>query len=261
MGKNNSSETRVAPVVRRLFERDPSGATWLDTLLTLGSRAEVVASVPRENRLIPNHRPLWGEEEAILPAPLSLLEYLVSHVEADRVDASQSSGNALAKRRALADKDPGTINEALAAIRSGRRGRHWFILEGESRPDALLETDRFVLCVEGKRTEEKCTTDTTWMPMRSQLLRHMDAAMDKFPAKQIYGLLVIEGDDSDPMHPSAHWRQQCEQQYDCDVVERSLPHRTAAERAKIADGILGVTTWQAVCDRVGIEWPLHVDAV
>jgi hypothetical protein len=36
------------------------------------------------------------------------------------------------------------------------------------------------------------------------------------------------------------------------VLRASLPHRTADERSQIASALLGVTTWQAVCDEFQI---------
>ena len=52
------------------------------------------------------------------------------------------------------------------------------MLEGRSRPDACFETDAMLVVIEGKRTERKATAVTTWMRTRSQMLRHMDAALE-----------------------------------------------------------------------------------
>jgi len=37
-----------------------------------------------------------------------------------------------------------------------------------------------------------------------------------------------------------------------EVLEGSLPHRTPDERSQIAGALLGVTTWQVVCDEFQI---------
>jgi len=255
MGKYNSSRCRVAPVFDRLYSADPTGADWLDGLIALASRKEVVQSAPQGLRLVQDHQKRWGKSEACLPAPATLLEYLVRQVTLDQVQKSGSKGHALERRTALANGDKDALTDALAQLTARKRGRHWFVLEGESRPDALLETDRAVICVEGKWRERACTTKTTWMPERSQLLRHMDAATDKFRGKQVLGLLMVEGTASDPNHPSKHWLDQCKQQYGSTLVAKSLPHRTNDEQKRIADGVLGVVTWQAVCERFGIAWP------
>jgi hypothetical protein len=172
------------------------------------------------------------------------------------VRSSGDRGDVLAKRTALADRHTGTIDEALDFLRAGRRGREWFVLEGPSRPDALLEGPALVLCVEGKRTERHCTTETTWMKQRSQLVRHMDAAMERFPGKRVLGLLIVEGDgDEQAKTPSDFWVAECNAQYEQAMIDGSLPHRSNAQRKQISDGILGVTTWQAVCAEFGIAWP------
>lgn len=255
MGKYDSSRTRVAPLFDALFARDDSGQSWLDAMLALGSRSEVVATFPKGQRLISNHGRRWGEFEAKLPAPISLLEYLVRNLDPTLVEASHDSGGTRNRRLALATRDPATIEHALAKLRKGERGRHWFVLEGESRPDALLETTDLVLCIEGKRTEAGCTTHTGWMSRRSQLLRHIDAALDAYPGKRVLGLLIVEGDGrADARSPSPFWISECAAQHEQSMLDDSLPHRNATERKRIADGVLGVTTWQAACAAVNVPW-------
>jgi hypothetical protein len=235
MGKHDSSKTRVAPVFSKLLDSDPSGE--------------------KGQRLVNSHGTRWGDAEYSLPAPDRLLEYLVQNLDPELIEHSADANEVLAKRRALARRDASVVAEALGAIRAGKRGREWFILEAASRPDALVETQDVVLCIEGKRTEGSCTTQTTWMRHRSQLVRHMDAAFDAFPGKRILGLLIVEGDgDADAVVPSVFWSDQCAAQYEPTMIEGSLPHRNRLEREAIGDGILGVTTWQAVCSLANIDW-------
>lgn len=260
MGLRNSSLTRVTPVFHELLTRDPSGYAWMDTLISLGSRAAVVATIPRNQRLVPGHPHRWGNSEFPLPPPLSLLKYLVQNLDRELVAASGGSDNVRGRRMALAVKDEATIREALRRLGSKERGRKWFVLEGVSKPDALLETEDLVLCVEGKRTERKCTTHTSWLRNRSQLIRHMDAATELFPHKRVLGLLIVEGGKGNEA-ASPHWVQQCEEQYSAEMLISSLPHRTPAERQAIADNVLGVTTWQAVCAATQIPWSSIPDLV
>lgn len=256
MGTTDSSKTRVTPVFDRLFANDPTGATWVDRLLALGSRAELVPALPTHQTLVAGHKRFWGDNERGMFAPLALLEYLVRNIEPALVETSGDSGTTLAKRKALAARDPRTIADALGQLRSKRRGRRWFVLEGESRPDAFLETEELVVCIEGKRTEAGCTTSTTWMRSRSQLVRHMDAAMEQFPNKRVLGLLIVEGDgDATAVTPSTHWQNESAAQYARDMLDRSLPHRQVEERSAIEAGVLGVTTWQAVCSEFNLGWP------
>jgi len=261
MGKYDSSATRVAPVFDALVSRDATGASWLDALLRLANRPESCVLIPANARLVSGHGRRWGTDERKLSAPEGLLEYLARNIDPTRVQQRTGGADAHKKRMELAQKRPDAVADAVRALRAGRRGRQWFVLEGPSRPDALLEADDFVVCVEGKRTERICTTKTTWMPIRSQLLRHMDAAVDAFPTKSVFGLLIVEGHEPDPLVPSPHWISQCAEQNAPKMVTGSLPHRSVAECSKIAHGVLGVVTWQAVCDRFGILWPPCQDAV
>lgn len=262
MGSRDSSKTRVVPVFDRLLERDESGQSWLGALMELGSRREIVASLPQSLRLVPHHGRRWGTNEVALPAPQDLLEHLVYNLDAALVDSCSDSGPALTKRTKLAAGDAGTIAEAISALRAGQRGKAWFVLEGDSKPDALLETAEAVLCIEGKRTEAKCTTSTQWMRRRSQLVRHMDAAMVRFPQKRILGLLIVEGDgDADSVLPSQHWQDECKMAYEPAMLTASLPHRPVSEHHLIREGILGVTTWQAVCRALHIDWRSLPDVI
>lgn len=262
MGIRDSSKTRVNPIFNHLLATDPTGASWLDGLYALGSRDSIVRTVPRGLRLIENHGRRWGDKESSLPAPQALLEFLVQNVDAESVKASSSSESAREKRAALARREQSVVEEALESIRAKKRGSEWFILEGSSKPDALLESGSTVLCVEGKRTESECTTETTWMKKRSQLVRHMDAASEAFPNKRVYGLLIVEGDGgSTAIQPSEYWIAQCASQFAQTMLDQSLPHRSTAERSRIADGILGVTTWQALCAKLGPHWSSVPDTV
>ena len=258
MGIRNSSRTRVAPIFERLYARDSTGRQWLPTLLTLGERTTEVSILPAQPTLIPNHQPTWGDTELSLDPPTSLLEYLVQNVTVERVDKSGDKGLVLQKRQLLARKDAMCIEEALAAIRSGARGRHWYVLEGPSCPDATLIMDEAVLVVEGKRTERSCTSQTKWMTGRSQLLRHMDAAMEKFSSKRVFGLLIVEGNGgAEAVSPSSHWLSESAAQSTAQMLTSSLPHRSQAVRDRLAEGILGVSTWQALCAACKIKWPPH----
>lgn len=256
MGKFNSSVTRVAPVFGRLHTDDPTGVTWLPTLLDAVRGGRAASASPGDLRLVNGHEPTWGEHELSLPAPLALLEHLVLTITPEQVAASGDEGDVLANRRKLSERDAETIGMAQKQLRAGARGRQWCVLEGASRPDATLEMPDAVLVVEGKRTERTCTSKTKWMGARSQLIRHMDAAMESYPGKAILGLLIVEGDGgADAVEPSEHWMSEAAAQLDPEMLRASLPHRSSAERERIATGVLGVTTWQRLCAVHRLPWP------
>ena len=165
------------------------------------------------------------------------------------------------ERTKLANEDRETIDLALRLIRERPASRKWYLLEGESCPDAFIQTDTIVLVVEGKRTERTCTESTKWMDSRSQILRHMDAALEIAGHRKVLGLLIAEGPKTNKgLRPSKHWSDQEKAQTTQAMIESSLPHRTAEQQALIAGGFLGVTTWQAVCSKLGLGWPLVPDA-
>jgi len=255
MGIYDSSMTRVAPIFDILMDSDPTGASWLHRLIRLGSRAgEVILPIPL-GRLRHDHGRLWGSGERALPAPRSLLEWLVRNISEEAVESTRDTGETLEKRRALARRDSDVISDALTRLRNNERGRNWWVLEGESRPDAMVVTDRLVLVVEGKRTERFPTSQTKWMAKRSQLIRHMDAALETADGRLVLGMLLVEGEPPDPTVVPERWALASADHLRHDLLAASLPHRSGEERQRIANGFLGFATWQLVCNEFGIDWP------
>src|SRR4029077_17960689 len=117
----------------------------------------------------------------------------VANACAPASDALWGSPSTKAKRKSLVARDAATIDEALRLLATAPTLGKWYVLEGRSQPDACLETDTILLVIEGKRTERKATAVTTWMPRRSQMLRHMDAAWDIRRGKRVLGLMIVEG--------------------------------------------------------------------
>lgn len=255
MGRYNSSKTRVVPVFDQLYERDATGQSWLPYLCRAASRADLAAIPATLGSLVPNHPRWWGENERRLRPPKELLTWLVHNITEAQVLASGDSGAVYAKRLGLAQGDPHRVKDALDGISSGAWYRKWYALEGASAPDAFLETDRTILVVEGKRTEYACTTKTKWMPERSQLLRHMDAALEIANGRLVLGLLIVEGNPERPLELDSWWTGQIETQVSERLVRDSLPHRSADERRLIVNGVLGAITWQRLCDDLAITWP------
>jgi hypothetical protein len=148
------------------------------------------------------------------------------------------------------------ITEALRLLQGARATRVWYVLEGQSQPDACLETENLLVVIEGKRKERMATTVTTWMPRRSQMLRHMDAAWEVRGGKRVLGLMIVEGQKGAHAYaPSEYWLKEANDLALEQALVDSLPHRSSVERAQIADGFLGATTWQRVCAEFELPWP------
>lgn len=227
--------------------------------MRLGSSAEA-SNLPVDLGSLPRGHPQWwGSNERPLRAPESLLKWLVQNISPESVSRSGDTGEVLRKRQLLSRRDPITVAEAYSLIERGRTGQHWFKLEGESYPDACFQTPKIMLVVEGKRTERECTTKTKWMGRRSQLVRHMDAALEIAGTRRVFGLLIVEPTETSDQRPTKFWLDQMEQQRSDEMLASSLPHRTAAERTLLKNGILGVTTWQRACRQLGVPWPLGLD--
>jgi len=160
----------------------------------------------------------------------------------------------VANRRRLVDRDADTLAAALKSLQASRASpRAWYVLEGPSQPDVYLASDAVVIVVEGKRTEAAPATSTDWMSVRHQMLRHLDGAWEHRQGRQIYGLFIVEAEQgTSSAEASSAWQEAVELTVSQHVLNGSLPHRSPEERSQIAGALLGVTTWQAVCDEFQI---------
>jgi hypothetical protein len=156
----------------------------------------------------------------------------------------------VANRRRIVDRDADTLTTALKSLQTRRASpRAWYVLEGPSQPDVYLASDDAVVVVEGKRTETAPATSTDWMRVRHQMLRHLDGAWEHRQGRQVYGLFIVEAEQgTSSVEASSAWREAVELTVSPLVLNGSLPHRSSDERSQIASALLGVTTWQALCD-------------
>ena len=245
MGAKDSSRTRVAPFFTRLLMRDPSGVSWLPKLLKLPEPS--TGSVDVRGATVPLRTCAWWPAERQLPAPAKLLEWLVDNLP----DDVALEGD---ERQRLRAGDGGTRKTALERLRARASDditRAWYVFEGPTSVDAYLETEDLVVLVEGKRTESGPTTHTTYMPVRHQMLRNIDAAWDGRGDRDVAAFFIVEGAAGGAVSPE--WQQHAETTISRGALEESLPHRSADERSAIAASFLGVTTWQIVCREFGID--------
>ena len=252
MGIFDSSRTRVAPVFGRLQCLDPSGRLWLQGLLDLANTRQVSRPEAGASRL---RLAKWWPREARLAAPPGLLRWLLENAEEPRDAAAWGRRpEVMANRRRVVDRDADTLAGALRSLEERRPSpRAWYVLEGPSQPDVYLDSADAVIVVEGKRTETTPTTSTAWMRVRHQMLRHLDAAWEHLEGRRIYGLYIVEAEsETTSTAPPSTWHEAVESTISDEVLRASLPHRTPDERSQIAGALLGVTTWQAVCDEFQI---------
>jgi hypothetical protein len=248
MGIFDSSRTRVAPVFGRLQCLDPSGRLWLQALLELANTRKLPSPEAGSSRL---RLAKWWPREAKLAAPPGLLRWLLENAEEPSDAAAWGRRpEVMANRRRVVDRDADTLAGALRSLQDRRPPtRAWYVLEGPSQPDVYLDSAETVIVVEGKRTETAPTTSTAWMRVRHQMLRHLDAAWEHRDGRRIYGLYIVEAENgTNSVEPPSTWHEAVESTISDEVLRGSLPHRSPEERSQIASALLGVTTWQAVCD-------------
>jgi len=252
VGIYDSSRTRIAPVFGRLQCLDPSGRLWLQGLLELANTRKLPRPEPGTSRL---KVAKWWPREARLAAPQGLLRWLLENAEEPRDAAAWGRRpEVMANRRRVVDRDADTLAGALRSLQERRSSpRAWYVLEGPSQPDVYLDSADAVIVVEGKRTETAPTTSTAWMRVRHQMLRHLDAAWEHREGRRLYGLYIVEAESgTSSTEPPTTWHEAVESTISEEVLRASLPHRTPDERLQIASALLGVTTWQAVCDEFQI---------
>jgi len=245
-GRFDSSLTRVAPCFDALLARDKTGVSWLPELISLPADG---SAIERPVAFEPLIETKWGRDERPLFPPVSLLSWLIRNLEKP-ADLSESEIGT--ERRDLLAREPSRVEQALKLLRADASARAWHILEGPSYPDAFLASSDSLIVVEGKRTESGPTTSTTWMPVRHQILRHIDAAFEIRGRRSVFGFFIVEGETDGGLPPS--WVEACRRTLEPDALERSLPHRPMKERNVISQAFLGATTWQRVCAAIGIPF-------
>jgi hypothetical protein len=260
VGIYDSARTRIAPVFGRLQCLDPSGRLWLQGLLELGNSRKL--ATPRGGTAALRVAK-WWPRQARLAAPPGLLRWLLENAEKPRTAAAWGRHPEVKEnRRRVVDRDAATVTEALKRLDERRgSGRAWYVLEGPTQPDVYLDTEEAVIVIEGKRSEPGPTTSTAWMPVRHQMLRQLDAAWEVRQGRRIYGLFIVEADERTGSLVPPVWREVADMTISEEVLRGSLPHRTPEERSEIASALLGVTTWQAVCEEFQIPLQVLIEEV
>lgn len=257
-GRYNSSKTRVAPVFAALEARASEEPQWPRRLLDLAAGEERVERPWRTQDLAvkasyyePNERPL--------KPPVALLSWLVRNLDVPP-EKLHKDDEVTRQRRKLAARDPATIERALDLLRRSGSDKGWHVLEGPTCPDVFLVTKDALVVIEGKRTEAAPTTTTTWMPLRHQMLRHLDAAWEIRGHRAVYGLFVVEAEVGHTEVPPV-WQAAAEDTVSESAIRGSLPHRSPEERAGIAACFLGATTWQKIVGAFGLDPAVLVETV
>jgi hypothetical protein len=261
----DSAVTRVRPFFQPLLARDPSGASWLSTLLRLGEAnpylGEELASesgplLPwvsnrrfRPDRALRSHGILLVELEDCferrLPPTESFLAWLIEHSSAMTWPKDQETADLTQRRREELFGHHGlrlaaeAKAEALAELRkvgaAGSNGK-WWVFEGFTQVDCFLETENLILLIEGKRTEP-ISSATRWFPQRNQLLRNLEVGRALARQKEKEYALILMAEEYMPG-------------MSLDDVFASLPHLTPRQRSDLLRHYLGCVTWSQALAKI-----------
>ena len=251
MGRYDSSRTRVQPVFNELLKMDPSGSQWIGTLL-----GPVSDKSPTANWISLNIGKLSSSAEdrfeVKFPPPERFLKWLLDNPgrlswptekgrpkrfgENTQLWREKLVGNHGRVAQAEAQKEALDQLERLGAVDSLRK---WWAFEGFTTVDCVLETDKALLFIEGKR-KDTLSPSTEWFEGRNQLLRNLETCSEAARGKEFGVLLIAETD------PSLNLTKQ--------MAEMGLPHLRDNERSDLSERFLGVVLWRNLCDATGIDF-------
>ena len=278
-GRFNSSKTRVFPAFDAMLKVENGVATFLRWL------SERLKPLPEFARIVSvrfdGHTDYNGEtgERGFYPS-FDFLLWLLNCDDATfvRMRKSASTGMPVTtkdRRDCLFSPDMVQRMEIRKEVPNSfdRKSKEWYVLEGATKPDVTIETDSFVLVIEGKRTEPHLTENTTWMKHRDQMIRHLDGVYEYINSncseKKVFGAYII-AEDTDPAFRVHHRpRPQYKMgKYQGGPYRRgscascwddALPHRTLDERNVLKEGFLGWLTWEELGRLFDVKFPDVVD--
>lgn len=255
----NSSITRVRPVFQQLIHG--KSMDWIPTILELCKSdygkdlVPIAGSIcdyslqkrrytdPTLKQLGMNSIDLENCFEFPLSPPVRFLEWLIQNPSHMRWPNSKKySEHTEYKRRRLFENDPTVISEALTSLRNNQvrnPNRAWWVFEGFTEVDCLIETENLVLAIEGKRTEDGPSKSIDWYPQRNQLVRNLEA-LKQYASNKEYALILIDEEGKYQLEES--------------TFTTSLPHLSPDERSELGKHYLGNITWQQVCKTTGINY-------
>ncbi len=253
--QHDSTLARVQPFFQALLTRDPSGRSWLSSLLRatphgpaqLGDLIDSPGSIS-----IPLSVPTVTGRLACFQYPASppqeLLMWYVENPERLTWPPDQAMSPETTKLRnaLIRDDPPGAQARAQERARElvltrASRLREWWRFEDVTTLDCVLITERLALTVVGKRTEG-LSIATDWYPARSQLVQNLEAARSIAEDRRWASVLVsdrplLEGSD--------------------EHLERTLadaaPHLDQVRRDALHRAYLGNITWAEACGAVGMS--------
>lgn len=245
MGIRDSSLTRVKP----LFDFIGSDAEKLNQLLGLFK-----SNIPeiKKNSIIEIR---YGDNEKEIPPPRSLLIWMLQNLkelnEVKNFGVDSVNSETYQKRKDLFSGDKKTVDDAIQIIQSKTKlpDRAWYIFEGKTHPDILIETKDSIFIGEAKRTEKDITTTTKWLNKRDQLIRHIDSVLDQ--PKKIYSFYILDKNE----YLKGHYRERMELYSKKEYYQENLRHRDDSSIEKAMKSFIGFIFWDDIAEYFKLEFP------
>lgn len=246
MGEKDSSKTRVQPFFKKIF--DAKNADWIVSLLNAFDSG--LARSMSENAGIPKFDTIDKYFERKLAPPERFLEWLILNPSKLKWPEGAKYGDDTRKKREELIKNDKTIQrEALQNLKqygAEQSYKKWWAFEGFTFVDCLIETDKILLAVEGKRTEKGPSESVSWYPQRNQLIRNLET-LQQYAQGRIFAVVMID--------------EKGNYQFDDADIKSSLPHFSEEERKELISHFLGAFTWKEVCLKTGVDYSSLPDTV
>lgn len=259
----NSSITRVRPFFQTLFEKDRTGKSWLPKLiLAMPQQKELAKALSEMNGEIADNclrekefkDGILGKKikiqecfEFSLPPSKEFLKWALNNPNALTWPKKTFKPKTQYKRECLfglhgekAQKE--TIKEGLELLESQgvtSSSQQWWKFEGFTKMDCLIETENYLLGIEGKRTDTM-SSSTDWLKDRNQVVRNIEVLNEMAKErKKEYAFILLEEDCTKPLTK--------------EQFEKSLPHDVSLADELYAH-YLGCLSWKEACEVTGINF-------
>ncbi len=274
MGEKNSSYTRVRPLMDSIQEKnyDKKLAMKLLSLMKEGYIENPfkrgITDIGEIKEIYYSNNIIGKKEKSLRPSSDRLLWLIENLKEANGGrKISGKSEHTIENRLKLMSKDKALIQKAKDEVLTHSKNeswprKKWWVLEGDTHPDILIETDRYIFIGEAKRTESHLTKDTEWDKERSQMVRHIEGALlfakdNQINAhvQQVICFYILDDDNMDKFKKDLALTQAGDQ----SMWENSLKHIVQKEDCidkvnQIKNTYIGYTTWQTISAELGIKY-------
>lgn len=208
MGKNNSSEWRVCPLMCKINEILENRSIKISALLNCLELDGKPKKVFSASELTEIKEVSYSDKDSSIKEKglRQSQEYMIKLVEMLRDDSKKRAysekRNKSNERKEFYTEDinyryavANTYIEQIKTFynkdKTDNIGRPTWSFEGNTYPDIFIETDKYIIVAEGKWTEEKRTSSTIHFENRDQLIRHLQGAIEYRRKHQLKNKLII----------------------------------------------------------------------